>query len=230
MASGLTLEEFMKKNLWTKLEMHDTTFRPELKPDFSARRMQMAWRNRATGELSVGKVPLASPAQDCCGGVGLYSTPNDCAKVLKAVLSGGGAILKKSSVDEMLNSQLMDSKYFLSAIHGPGKGHLAQTWPDGAPGTFGLSSSINLEDFPGRRSKHSANWSGMPGIHAVSSLGFESILSQKSAKLNDFQWIDRESGLAGLLTTQLLPPGDPMVTECLLGLETALYKNLRSRS
>lgn len=42
------------------------------------------------------------------------------------------------------------------------------------------------------------------------------------------QWVDRETSIAGLLTTQVLPPGDPMVTKCLLELETALYKHLRS--
>jgi hypothetical protein len=42
------------------------------------------------------------------------------------------------------------------------------------------------------------------------------------------QWVDRETGIAGLLATQVLPPGDPMVTKCLLELETALYSHIRS--
>ena len=158
----------MQRNLWSKLGMTDTTFRPELRPDFPARRMEMAWRDRPTGVLSPGKIPLGNPAKDCCGGVGLYSTPEDCAKILKLVVSGGGSILKRSSVDEIMKPQLEDNKYFLEVINGPSRRHLGQTWPEGATATFGLSSSINLEDFPGRRSKNSANWSGMPGVHAVS--------------------------------------------------------------
>lgn len=44
------------------------------------------------------------------------------------------------------------------------------------------------------------------------------------------QWVDREVGISGLLMTQVFPPGDPMVTKCLLELETALYKHLREGS
>lgn len=41
------------------------------------------------------------------------------------------------------------------------------------------------------------------------------------------QWVDREAGISGLLMTQVFPPGDPMVTKCLLELEAALYTHLR---
>ncbi len=45
---------------------------------------------------------------------------------------------------------------------------------------------------------------------------------------NESQWIDPSSGIGGLITTQLAPPGDPMFTKCFLDLETALYKQLRA--
>jgi CubicO group peptidase (beta-lactamase class C family) len=205
--SGQTLETFMQTHIFTPLSMTSTTFRPELRDDFPARTMTMAWRDRPTNLLTAGKNPWGFPAKDCCGGCGLYSTADDYTKLLKAFLADGGVILKKESVDKIMTSQLVDPKYFLGVINGPGRAHLGQTWPAGAQATFGLSSSINLEDFPGRRPKGSANWSGMPGLHA---------------------WVDRETGIAGLLTTQVLPPGDPMVTKCLLELETALYTHVRS--
>lgn len=111
-------------------------------------------------------------AVDDCGGVGLYSllyrsTDVDYAKLLSAFLAGGGPILKQSSIDEIMKSQLVDPKYFLDIIHGPGRAHLGQTWPVGANSTFGLSDSVSLEDFERRRKKGSANWSGIPGCHAV---------------------------------------------------------------
>jgi CubicO group peptidase (beta-lactamase class C family) len=163
----MTLEEFMQMNIFSKLSMNDTTFRPELRSDFPPRQMEMAWRDRSTGLLSHGKIPWGYPAKDCCGGVGLYSTADDYAKILKALLAGGGPIFKKSSADEIMKSQLQNPQYFLDIINGPSRAHLGQTWPEGAQATFGLSSSINLEDFPGRRPRKSANWSGMPGLHAV---------------------------------------------------------------
>ena len=61
---GTTLEVYMQENIFTRLDMQDTTFRPELKSDFPSRRMEIAWRNRETDELSIGKVPFASPAED----------------------------------------------------------------------------------------------------------------------------------------------------------------------
>jgi len=157
----------MQQNIFSKLGMNDTTFRPELRSDFLPRQMEMAWRDRATGLLSHGKNPWANPAKDCCGGVGLYSTAEDYGKLLKGLLAGDEVILKTSSLDEIMSSQLQDPKYFIDVINGSGRSHLGQTWPQGAQATFGLSASINLEDFPGRRPKNSANWSGMPGLHAV---------------------------------------------------------------
>ena len=158
----------MHDNIFAKLDLQDTTFRPELRSDFPQRRMEMAWRNRKTDELSMGKVPLANPSEACCGGTGLYSTPKDCARFLKALFDGGNPILQTSSLDEIMKPQVQDNRYFLEAATGHSRGHLAQTWPIGiTKASFGLSSSIALEDFPGRRAKNSANWSGMPGVHAV---------------------------------------------------------------
>lgn len=37
------------------------------------------------------------------------------------------------------------------------------------------------------------------------------------------QWIDRDTGIAGALFTQLMPPADARVTELLIELERALY-------
>lgn len=207
--SGLSLEQFLKQNIWDKLGMTSTTFRPDLHPDIQARRMAMAARNRATGEITKGVVPQeaqGSFAKDCCGGVGLYSTIEDCTKVLQALISRDEKIMSKDSYEMLVVPQLPTNDHFLEVIRGVGQGHLGQTWPKGAEGTFGFGSSIAGQDFPGRRLKGSCNWSGMPGTHC---------------------WIDNESGVGGMLTTQILPPGDPMVTELLLELEKALYKHLR---
>ena len=147
--------------------MDSTTFKPELRPDFPPRQMDLAWRNPA-GRLIPGKVPLGNPAEACCGGVGLYSTPADHAKLLTALLTRDNNILKSSSLNEILRPQLEDNKHFVDIVCGSKRTHLGQTWPLGMSGSFGLSSSINADGFPGRRAKNSANWQGMPGIHCVS--------------------------------------------------------------
>lgn len=163
----------MQENIFSKLGMKDTTFKPELRDDgYLDRKMEHATRKPITGELQPGGGHhlLALPAKDCIGGMGIYSTPDDLTKVLKEVLAGGGNIIKRESVAEMLKPQIEGETHsaFMEVIDGRAKYHLRQTWPDGYDGTFGLSSSINVDDFPGRRLKYSMNWAGSAGLHAVS--------------------------------------------------------------
>lgn len=168
--SGLTLEEFLKQNIWDKLGMTSTTFRPDLRPDLQARRMQMASRNCKTMEITPGIVPQeaqGSFALDCCGGVGLYSTIEDCTKVLQALISKNPVLMGAESYDSLTSPQLPTDEHFLKVIRGVGQGHLGQTWDKGADGTFGFGASIIKQDFVGRRKKGSCNWSGMPGTHCV---------------------------------------------------------------
>ncbi|PQE09481.1 beta-lactamase protein [Rutstroemia sp. NJR-2017a BVV2] len=196
------LEAFMKANIWDPLDMDSTTFQPWTRPDLEARFVELAFRT-PTGTVVKGKSPYAYPAPDCCGGVGLYSTPADQTKLLSALVSGGSSIMSAASMKELLGPQTSDPSHFLSVVCGTNRAHLGQTWPDGAVGDFGLSSSINADDFPGRRAAKSANWQGMPGVHA---------------------WLDPTTGLAGLFVTQLLPPGDKVVTKCFGDLERVVYQ------
>ena len=170
--SGLSLEQFMQENIFAKLGMTQTTFMPEKRQKYLSSKMCHATRNPETGALMPGggRHLLACPAKDCIGGMGLYSTPEELVKVLKEVLAGGGTLLSRESIQEMLKDQLNDQTRaaFSSVIDGKAKHHLKQTWPEGHSGTFGLSASINLDDFPGRRLKNSANWAGSSGLHAVS--------------------------------------------------------------
>lgn len=162
----------MQKHIFSPLGMHQTTFRPENRPDYLPRKMEHATRDPKNGALIAGGGHhlLALPAKDCIGGMGLYSTPSELVKVLEEVLAGGGNIISRKSVAEMLKSQLSGETQdaFMEVIDGRAKYHLRQTWPEGEEGTFGLSASINLEDFPGRRLKNSMNWAGSSGLHAVS--------------------------------------------------------------
>lgn len=170
--SNKTLEEFMRENIFSKLDMKETTFHPEKIPNYLSRKMEHATRDPQTGALQAGGGHhlLALPAKDCIGGMGLYSTPNELLKIIKEILTGGGSIIKQESVAEMLKSQLDEKTQaaFMEVIDGKAKHHLRQTWPDGHGGTFGLSASINVDDFPGRRLKNSMNWAGSSGVHAVS--------------------------------------------------------------
>ena len=157
----------MQTNIWTPLKMGSTTFRPWLRPDLTAKLVELAYRS-PDGTFIKGKVPFSYPAADCCGGIGIYSTPADQAKLLSALLSGGAGIISQESVDELLRPQTTDPSHFISMVSRPNRAYVGQMWPEGSRGDSGLSSSINAENFPGRRAANSANWQGAPGIHAVS--------------------------------------------------------------
>ncbi|KAH8164921.1 hypothetical protein CIB48_g3325 [Xylaria polymorpha] len=178
------LESFMKTNIWTPLGMRSTTFRPWTRPDLEASLVELAWRN-PDGALVKGKNPFG-PAVDCCGGVGLFSTPHDHDQAPVQPATGRRRHLKQRG-DRRIATPA--DRGFVALL--------------GSQGDFGLSSSINATGFPGRRAANSANWQGMPGVHA---------------------WLDRATGLAGVFTTQLLPPGDKVVTDTFCALEEAVYK------
>jgi CubicO group peptidase (beta-lactamase class C family) len=166
--SKQSLESFVQTHIFTPLGMDSTAFHPENMPTYALRQQTLAFRDRVTGELGPRKNPWASPARDCCGGVGLYSTADDYAKLLASLLNPNSSILSEESIKEMFTGQLENERNFNEIIHGKSRAHLGQTWPLGAKGTFGLGGSITLEGFEGRRAKGSMNWSGMPGLHAVS--------------------------------------------------------------
>lgn len=52
---------------------------------------------------------------------------------------------------------------------------------------------------------------------------------EQSSLLTMAQWLDRTTGLAGLFVTQILPPGDKVVTNCFFALEEGVYQLYGSR-
>lgn len=60
-------------------------------------------------------------------------------------------------------------------------------------------------------------------------LGFADGVGKEMRLMLDIllQWIDAETGIGGLMTTQLAPPGDAMFTKCFVDCEEAVYAALR---
>ncbi|KAL2131193.1 hypothetical protein VTI74DRAFT_5419 [Chaetomium olivicolor] len=168
------LESFMQTNIWAPLGMGSTTFRPWTRPDLTEKLVELAWRN-PDGTLAKGEIRFGYPAADCYAGVGLYSTPEDQAKLLSALLGGGAGLISKESTDELLRPQSADPSHFLSEVCGSKRGHLGQTWPEGLKGNFGLSSSINADNFPtgGQRGVRTGRVCqvSMPGLIARQACG-----------------------------------------------------------
>jgi CubicO group peptidase (beta-lactamase class C family) len=67
---------------------------------------------------------------------------------------------------------------------------------------WGLGLALVLEDVPGMRRAGTGSWAGL---------------------FNCYYWIDRTTGLAGALFTQVLPFFDMGVVQTLLGFEATVY-------
>lgn len=214
--TGKDLDEYEQENIWGPLGAKSTSFRP--KKHFAPRMVpplqEMAYyRNNA---LVVDKSVWKLEPRDAIGGAGLYSTANDYIKLLSALLRDGAPLLSKESVDLLFSPQLGSGsmeglRKFL--IGETVEMSLSRWWAESDEGfadiqeiQHSLAGCLSTEDVPGRRKKGTMNWGGLPSLS---------------------WWIDRESGVAATIFTQLMPPGDPESRKLGVELEEALYKLVR---
>ncbi|KAK4161697.1 beta-lactamase/transpeptidase-like protein [Cladorrhinum sp. PSN259] len=214
--SGQSLGEYMRENLFEPLGIKDSTFKSkEISAQLEARKVRISFRTTEGNALEVGDGP--SPVEGFekeSGGAGLWTTAEDYAKVLKAVLKAGsaeeGGILSQELVDEMFRPQL-NGEQTVTLRKEMEKSPIAPEYKgvEDAEANFGLAGALNLKDLPGRRKKGSMMWSGIANSH---------------------WWIDRESGVAGVLFVSVMPFGDPVVDELYRELETAVYEEFVTKA
>jgi methyl acetate hydrolase len=139
------------------------------------------------------------------GGHGLHSTACDYGRFLRAILRGGeldGArVLSPATVDLAFSDQLNDLPLpDLIPTQAPWLIHDVVALPFRQ--TWGFGFQLMLEDIPGMRRAGSGFWSGI---------------------LNTHVWVDRASGVAAAVFTQLVPMFDEAMLELLAAFESALY-------
>lgn len=118
------------------------------------------YQRQADGGVKAGPLVVPRDAPVEMAGHGVWSTPNDHAKLLSALLRGGAPILSTKSVDEIFTPQLPDPKHLEAELHGFLERVLAPTIPRGQPVNHGLGGVVNLKDFPARRSAGTLQWVG----------------------------------------------------------------------
>lgn len=159
--ANLSLEEYMRKNIFQPLGMDRTTFRISEHPELESRRAAIGFRAVPGNPLVPGQSlkPDSTPLD--CGGVGLYSTAADYAKLLGALLDGGRDILRSDTVRELFKPQLADPSHLEQAFYGDGHTVFCPEYPTGTKVNYGLGGALNLEDLAGRRRAGSMMWSGV---------------------------------------------------------------------
>ncbi|KAE8155889.1 beta-lactamase/transpeptidase-like protein [Aspergillus tamarii] len=206
-----TLEDYMQTHIWSKLGARSTTFHPELYRETLPPQMGMGYRvsvGQGTKSLKTGPIILKQPAQDDLGGIGLFSTPMDFVKLLSALLGDGYPLLTRESVDILLQPQLSDaSREAMPRLLGAQMRRVLgiKDAGDMQQADHSLAGAVTLKDIAGRRRAGTVNWSGLPNLH---------------------WWIDRQTGIAATLFTQVMPLGDAAITSLLIDLEESLYAAL----
>lgn len=204
-ATGVTLGEFMRRNLWAPLGMNDTAFR--ISPDMRSRLASVHLRGEG-GAFAAFPFEITQEPEFHMGGGGLYSTVGDYARFMRMVLNlgqlDGERVLKPETVrDHLMLNQIGNCKVGLLKAAIPLTAD-AEFFP-GVRKHWSLAFQINEAlTFTGRP-PGSLSWAGLA---------------------NTFFWIDPGTGVAGVLATQTFPFADAGVMALAHAFEKAVYETL----
>ncbi|KAI2629950.1 putative D-aminoacylase [Hypoxylon sp. NC1633] len=211
-ATGLSLGDFMDKNIWKPLGMTSTSFRILERPDISARQADLSVRV-ADGVLSPHAkpfFPVDMPTDH--GGAGVYSCPRDFIKVLATCAASDPKLLSPASYDLLCEPSLpaesaakfqaTRSATYAMADAAAEKAGTPMAIPAPSRMSWAPGGMLATEDVPGGRRAGSISWGGMPNLSWV---------------------VDRVSGVALFYASQLLPPGDALTSRIVRRLEAEVY-------
>ena len=201
--TGQDLAAYLTEHVLGPLGMSDTTFSPT--PQARERLMSLHER-RDDGAVAPRQLDWPDTPEFFAGGHGLYSTARDYGRFLRAILRGGeldGArLLRPETVDLAFSDQLNGLPLpDLVPTQAPWLIHDVVALPFRQ--TWGFGFQLMLEDIPGMRREGSGFWSGI---------------------LNTHFWIDRRSGIAGAVLTQVVPMFDEAILGTLAAFEEAVYR------
>jgi methyl acetate hydrolase len=201
-ASGQTLDAYLRNHVLAPLAMHDTTFL--LTEQQRARQARMHLRG-PDGVLQAIDQPTGDTLTFFLGGGRLCSTGGDYLRFLQMLLGRGSLdgvqILRPKTVAEMQRNQIGELTVCTLRSGMPERSNDANLFP-GMVQKWGLGFLINTQPGPAGRSAGSFAWAGL---------------------YNSYFWIDPARNVAGVLMTQVLPFADPGALDLLATFERAVY-------
>ncbi len=193
--SGLSLEEYFAKNIFKPLKMSRTFF---VVPDSLKTLIVSFGTHGDDGKHPLKELPDRMPTRvptEFSGGGGLFSTPADYTKLLRALLNEGEydgiRIIQKSTLQEMLKPQTGAISMDISRnYYNPGTccNFNGLIFPESK---WGLAWLLDGTDEPSGPKAGTASWGGL---------------------LNSYFFIDFKSGIAASIYAQYFPFNDPQVT------------------
>ncbi|KIW69789.1 hypothetical protein PV04_02121 [Phialophora macrospora] len=201
---GISLGDYMEKNIFEPLGMSSTGFRPE-KNEKISRNLCPTTKRTPEGDFVPTEPYAIQNPKDDLGGGGLYSAAPDYVKVLISLLRNDGKLLRPETVKSMFSPQLSDDSHLTATVNEPLAGPMFRSGVDSAAWNFGLGGILNMEDVDGVCKKGTLTWGGLPNL---------------------FWWIDPAAGNCGMYASQLIPPGDAES----MALALAYRKNIFAKS
>lgn len=199
--SGLKLADYMQRNLFDPLGMHDTGFR--INDVQRARQAQLYGRKKDGTLAPFTRDPPKDPEFDGGGG-GLYSTVLDYAKFARMILNkgtlNGTRVLKAETVAQMSQNAMGDANVRPLPAVAPSLTNPVD-FIDGMK--WGLTFLINPKPMATGRSPGSLAWAGL---------------------MNSYYWIDPTKNISGVYATQILPFCDVKSLKLFQDFETAVYE------
>ncbi|MBA3744586.1 serine hydrolase [Sporichthya sp.] len=204
--SGQSLDAYFAENILGPLGMTDVTFAPTAE---QRDRLMPVYARTPDGGLVETPLELAAEPEWFSGGHGLYGTADAYARFIRAMLRGGeldGArILTEESVALAFSDQLGGVPMPTEGIVSTVPELLNDVPPFPFAESWGLGFHLVLEDVPGARRAGTGDWAGI---------------------FNLYYWIDRSSGVGGMILTQVLPFFDAGVVNTSLMIEGTVYAQL----
>ncbi|KAF9248236.1 hypothetical protein DTO027I6_6406 [Penicillium roqueforti] len=199
-ATGLTLNEYLQKNIFLPLGIKNMSMIPS-----HDMRQKLAYMNQRNpdGTLRPRDHPLRAPlvvdlenkAEVArvfnSGGAGIFAKPQDYCKVLAVLLNDGtcpktgSKLLRKETVDEMFSNQIPQFPNYSRQSIPDAKPDLTNPVPElypvagNPPQGWGLTFMLS-NGGPTGRSTSTGHWAGLPNL---------------------WWWADREKGVAGIIET-----------------------------
>ncbi|KAJ5518111.1 Beta-lactamase-like protein [Penicillium expansum] len=224
-ATGLTLNDYLQKNVFLPLGIKDMSMIPN--HDMRQRLAYMNCRNpdgtlRSRDHLL--RAPLVVDLEDDAevarvfnsGGAGIFAKPQEYCKVLAVLLNDGtcprtgSKLLRKETVDEMFSNQIPRFPNYSRQSIPDAKPDLTNPIPElypvagNPPQGWGLTFMLSNGGATGR-SNSTGHWAGLANL---------------------WWWADREKGVAGIVCTQILPFADAKVLGLWGAVEAEIYKAL----
>ena len=204
---GKKLGDVMAERIFAPLGISDTMF--EMTPSMLERRVTIHQRADDGQITAVPELMLPQPAEVQLGGAALYGTVGDYLAFIRMILNDGdapnGRVLKAATVEQMTKNGLGDLKTAPWQSSIPAYANNGDFFPD-QPKSWAYTFMVNDEEAPTGRPAGQLSWAGLA---------------------NSYYWIDRQTGVGGMWSSQILPFQDAVSYPASVEFERAVYQNLK---